>query len=200
MNMDARRTAIVLIEYQNDFTTEGGAMHGAVAASMARQNMLSNSAELIRRARAAGAQILWTPIRFAEGYREITREPYGVLKGIVDAKAFRAGTWGAEITEALPRSESDIMIEGKRGLDAFASTNLDFILRSLGIETVAVCGFLTNCCVESTVRSAYERGFTVHALSDCCAATSHEAHDGAVAYDLPLFAHVEPHRAFLDRL
>ena len=40
------------------------------------------------------------------------------------------------------------MIEGKRGLCGFASTNLDFILRSKGVKTVALGGFLTNCCVE----------------------------------------------------
>lgn len=39
-----------------------------------------------------------------------------------------------------------------------ASTNVVFILRSKGIETVVLSGFLTNCCVESTMRSAYEKG------------------------------------------
>ncbi len=65
------------------------------------------------------------------------------------------------------------MIEGKRGLDAFGSTNLDFILRSKGITTVVLAGFLTNCCVESTMRSAYEKGFEVITLTDAVGATSH---------------------------
>ena len=64
------------------------------------------------------------------------------------------------------------MIEGKRGLDTFASTNLDFILRSKGITTIALGGFLTNCCVESTMRSGYENGYQVITLNDCVAATS----------------------------
>ncbi len=62
---------------------------------------------------------------------------------------------------------SDIVIEGKRGLDTFASTNLDFIRRSKGIDTVVIGGFLTNCCVESTMRSAYENGYRVITLTDC---------------------------------
>ncbi len=55
-------------------------------------------------------------------------------------------------------AQDDIPIEGKRLLDTFAGTNLDFILRSKGIKTIGLGGFLTNCCVESTMRSGYESG------------------------------------------
>ena len=44
------------------------------------------------------------------------------------------GSWGAAIVDELAPAETDIVIEGKRGLDTFASTNLDFILRSKGID------------------------------------------------------------------
>jgi ureidoacrylate peracid hydrolase len=40
------------------------------------------------------------PIAFAEGYGELTTHPYGILKGVVDNKAFRKGSWGAAIVEA----------------------------------------------------------------------------------------------------
>ena len=58
-------------------------------------------------------------------------------------------------------ADGDIVIEGKSGLDCFASTNLDFILRQRGITDLVIAGFLTNCCVELTMRSAYEKGFRV---------------------------------------
>jgi nicotinamidase-related amidase len=90
--------------------------------------------------------------------------------------------------DQLSPADGDIVIEGKRGLDTFASTNLDFILRSKGIETVILGGFLTNCCVESTMRSAYENGYRVITLTDCTAATSPEEHDNAIAYDYPMFS------------
>ena len=80
------------------------------------------------------------------------------------------------------------MIEGKRGLDAFASTNLDFILRSKGITTIALGGFLTNCCVESTMRTGYEKGYQVYTLTDCVAATSVDEHDNAISKDFPMFS------------
>ncbi len=78
------------------------------------------------------------------------------------------------------------MIEGKRGLDTFASTSLDFILRSKGIKTVVMGGFLTNCCAESTMRTAYEHGYDVITLTDCAAATSAEEHRNALKYDFPM--------------
>ena len=106
----------------------------------------------------------------------------------MDANAFVKGTWGAEFDPRVAPEPGDIVVEGKRGLDAFASTNLDFILRSKGIETVAIGGFLTNCCVESTMRSAYERGFEVITLTDCVAGTSAEEHANAITYDYPMFS------------
>lgn len=186
--MDPQKTAVVLVEYQNDFASEGGALHGAVKDSMAATDMITHTQEAVAAARAAGATIIHAPIQFAAGYGEITSHPYGILKGVVDTNAFVKGTWGADFVGEVAPQPGDIVLEGKRGLDAFASTNLDFILRSKGIATVALSGFLTNCCVESTMRSAYEKGFEVVTLTDCVGATSSEEHANAITYDYPMFS------------
>jgi nicotinamidase-related amidase len=186
--MDPSKTAVVLIEFQNDFTTEAGVLHEAVKGTMDSTGMMNNTRDVVDAARAAGATIIHAPIHFATGYHEITGHPYGILKGVVDSNAFVKGSWGAQIVDDFKPADDDIVLEGKRGLDTFASTNLDFILRSKGIETVALSGFLTNCCVESTMRSAYERGYEVVTLTDCMAATSQEEHDNAVKYDYPMFS------------
>jgi ureidoacrylate peracid hydrolase len=188
MAVDPSTTAVVLIEYQNDFTTEGGVLHGAVETVMDKTGMLDNTKRVVEAARAAGATVMHAPITFAPGYGELSRHPYGILKGVVDGNAFVKGSWGAAITDELAPADGDIVIEGKRGLDTFASTNLDFILRSKGIETIVLGGFLTNCCVESTMRTGYEHGYRVITLSDCVAATSIEEHDNALAYDYPMFS------------
>jgi nicotinamidase-related amidase len=188
LRLDPAKTAVVLIEYQNEFTTDGGVLHGAVAPVMDKTGMLPKTVALVEAARAAGVTIMHAPIMFAPGFGELSRHPYGILKGVVDGNAFVKGTWGAAIVDDLTPAESDIVIEGKRGLDTFASTNLDFILRSKGIKTVVLGGFLTNCCVESTMRSAYENGYRVITVTDCMAATSPEEHDNAVAYDFPMFS------------
>jgi ureidoacrylate peracid hydrolase len=200
MPVDPKTTALLLIEYHNDFTTEGGALHAGVKSVMEKTNMLANSAVAATEARAAGATVMFAPISFAEGYREITPEPYGILRGIVDAHAFVRGSWGAQIVDSLSPRVEDIIVEGKRGLDTFASTNLDFILRSRGIRTLAVAGFLTNCCVESTARTGYERGFNIIALSDCAATLSDDEQRFTFEKNLPMFARIMTHAEFLSEL
>jgi nicotinamidase-related amidase len=188
MSLDPATTAVVLIEYQNEFTTDGGVLHGAVAEVMDKTNMLENTRQVVDAARAAGATIMHAPITFAAGYNELSKHPYGILKGVVDGSAFVKGSWGAAIVDSLEPQDGDIVIEGKRGLDTFASTNLDFILRSKGITTIVLGGFLTNCCVESTMRSGYENGYQVITLTDCTAATSVPEHENAISYDYPMFS------------
>jgi ureidoacrylate peracid hydrolase len=198
--MDAKKTAVVLIEYQNDFTSEGGSLHDAVKGVMEKENMLPHTVETVEKARAAGATIIHAPITFTADYHELTPTPYGILKGVVDSQSFRQGTWGAAIVNDLTPKAEDIVVEGKRGLDAFASTNLDFILRSRGLTTVALGGFLTNCCVESTMRSAYEKGFDVVTLTDCTATLSDEEQHLAVAKNYPMFSRPMKHDQFLAEL
>jgi nicotinamidase-related amidase len=188
MALDPATTAVVLIEYQNEFTTDGGVLHGAVAEVMDKTNMLENTRQVVDAARAAGATIMHAPITFAAGYNELSKHPYGILKGVVDGSAFVKGSWGAAIIDSLAPQEGDIVVEGKRGLDTFASTNLDFILRNKGITTIVLGGFLTNCCVESTMRTGYENGYQVITLTDCTAATSVAEHENAISYDYPMFS------------
>jgi nicotinamidase-related amidase len=198
--VDPKRTAVVLIEYQNDFTSDGGALHGAVQDVMEQTGMLDNTRALVEAARTAGATIVHAPITFVPGYGELPPQPYGILKGVVDSTAFVKGEWGAEIVDSLAPQPGDVVVEGKRGLDTFATTNLDFILRARGITTIALSGFLTNCCVESTMRSGYEKGYEVITLSDCVAATSPEEHENAIKFDYPMFSDVRTSTDFAQEL
>ena len=198
--MDPKTTALLLIEFQNDFVSEGGAQHDAVKAVMAETNMLAHARAVTAEARRHGVAVLHAPISFAQGYPEIPRKPYGILAGIVQAQAFRKGTWGVEFADAMTPVDGDIVLEGKRGLDCFASTNVDFILRQRGITDLAIAGFLTNCCVESTMRSAYERGFQVVTLTDCTATLSLEEQAATVEKNFPMFSRPMTHDAFLAEM
>jgi ureidoacrylate peracid hydrolase len=167
---------------------------------MDKSNMLANTVETVKQARALGATIVYAPITFTDDYHELSPTPYGILKGVVDSKSFRQGTWGAEIVDVLKPEPGDIVIEGKRGLCGFATTNLDFILRSKGISTIALGGFLTNCCVESTMRTGYEKGYDVVTLKDCTATLSEEEQRVAVEKNYPMFSRPMTHDEFLSML
>merc|ERR1712190_711004 len=92
---------------------------------------------------------------------------------------FVEGTWNSEFCDAMKPKPGDLIVKGKKGLDAFPGSNLEKLFKEHGIETVVLCGFLTNCCVESTMRTAYEKGFNVITLTDCTATMSAEAQKAA---------------------
>jgi ureidoacrylate peracid hydrolase len=184
--MEPEKTALVLIEYQNDFTSEGGTLHQAVKPVMDSSNMLANTVETVAKARKLGATIVYAPITFTDDYHELSPTPYGILKGVVDSKSFRKGSWGAEMVDVLKPRPEDIVVEGKRGLCGFASTNLDFVLRSRGITNIALGGFLTNCCVVT--------------LTDCTATLSEEEQRLSVEKNYPMFSRPLTHTEFLKDL
>jgi len=181
-------TALVLIEYQNEFTSEGGKLHDAVKDVMAETNMLANSAKMLNFARGSGCTVVHVPIMFEPGHCEIASNPYGILAGVKDGRAFTRGEWGAEICDVMQPKQGDLICKGKSGLCGFESTNLDFLLRQNGIKNVVLGGFLTNCCVESTMRSAYEKGYKVYTLKDCVAATSIEAQEATLEHNFGMFS------------
>ena len=109
MDVDPAKTAVVLIEFQNDFTNDGGALHEAVKGVMDDSGMLANSRRMADEARKAGATVIHAPITFAPGYGELGNHDkvYGILKGVIDSTAFVKGTWGAEICDQMKPAESD---------------------------------------------------------------------------------------------
>lgn len=188
LKLDPKETALVLIEYQNEFTTEGGGLHDAVKEVMGKTNMLENSKTVMDKMRSAGCKIVHLPISFNLGHHEIGSNPYGILAGVKEGKAFQEGEWGSEICDVMKPAEGDIVARGKNGLCGFKSTNLDFILRQNDVKNVVLGGFLTNCCVESTMRTAYENGYRVYTLTDCCAATSMAGQEAAIEHTFGMFS------------
>ena len=182
------KTAFVMIEYQNEFCSPGGKFHDATKDCMDSTGMLSRSIQTIEAGRSMGCTIIHCPINFENGHTEISDTPYGILAGVKQNSAFLAGTWGADFVDGMKPMAGDLVVKGKSGLCGFASTNLDFLLRQNSIENVILGGFLTNCCVESTMRTAYEYGYKVYTLTDCVAATSIAAQDATLQYNFGMFS------------
>merc|ERR1712054_378493 len=135
---------------------------------------LDKSADVAEACRKAGMKVMHTAITFAEDGSDNPNKKLGILAGCADGKLFTSGTWNADFCDKMKPKESDLIVTGKKGLDAFPGTDLESQLVSNGIETLVLAGFLTNCCVESTMRTAYEKGFNVITLTDATATTSAE--------------------------
>lgn len=192
-------TAIVLIECQNEFCSPHGVLHDAVKDVLKDNNMLENTKNLLLASRGK-CHVIHVPIVFDEGYPELGKEPYGILKGVVEGKAFLKNSAGSKFFNELIPQPHDVVAEGKKTLSAFSSSNLEFILRSNDITKIALAGFLTNVCVEATARAAYDKGYEVFILSDCTAATSIEEQKFATEKVLPLFSKVITSQEFIELL
>merc|ERR1712217_903247 len=155
---------------------------------MENTQMLNKSIEMCKVIRAKGAKVVHAPIMFKEDASDNPNKGLGILAGCAKDKLFTEGTWNADFCDGMKPADADFVVTFKKGLDAFPGTNLEELLLKNGMETVVLCGFLTNCCVESTMRSAFEKGFNVVTLTDCCATTSIDAHDGAAKGTFGMFS------------
>ena len=182
MAIDPSTTAVVLIEYQNDFTSEGGVLHGAVAEVMDKTGMLDNTKRVVEAAREAGATVMHAPITFAEGYNELSSHPYGILKGVVDGNAFVKDSWGAAIVD-------DLAPAGRRHRDRGQARARHVRQHQPRLHPAQQGHHRRSCSAGSSPTAAssrrcargYENGYQVITLNDCVAATSIEEHDNALA-------------------
>jgi nicotinamidase-related amidase len=197
--MNAKQTAIVLLELQNDFLSEGGKLYPLLKPVLEKHQVIANLNRLINGAREQGMLIVHTPIQFSPDYREMGHAPYGIMATVKDAGALVKKTWGSEIAPVIERRDSDIVIDGKSSIDAFAGTNLDFVLRAHGITTIALAGQLTNICIESTMRSAYDKGYRVFGITDASATIGLEQYRISVENNWPMFSLPVTQREFLEQ-
>lgn len=204
----ADRAAIVLIEPQNDFLSPGGTMYQYIAEQLAERGVIDNLVQLLDGAREKGVKIFYVPFHpFEEGFPELKEGGPGRegLRGVeIDMQAdWGTGAWlrgtpGPEIIEPLTPKKGDIVIEGKKTLDAFHSTALDYLLRANDITHVAFTGFHTNWCVESSARSAYDKGYRVTVLADCTATDTEREQKYAEEVIFPRIGRVMDSKEFLD--
>mmetsp|Transcript_15116 Transcript_15116/g.31088 ORF Transcript_15116/g.31088 Transcript_15116/m.31088 type:complete len:246 (+) Transcript_15116:54-791(+) len=187
-DIEPSKTAIICIEFQNEFATEGGKLHDSVKGVMESTNMIDNTVDICGAARQAGVKIFHAPIMFAEDHSDNPNKGLGILGGCAGGGLFTTGTWNADYCEPMIPKDGDVIVAGKKGLDAFPGSDLEEKLKSNGIETVAIAGFLTNCCCESTMRTAYEKGFNVVTLTDCMASQSEEGHKAATEGTFGMFS------------
>jgi len=198
--MDPQHTALVLIGYQNDYFATDGKLYAVIEESSRLTGTLANTVDLLTRLSATPVLIVATPIGFTPDYSELV-ESIGILKTVKELGAFKAGTSGAETIPELRRFGERIMeVPGKRGLNAFSNTDLDNLFHQRGITNVVLAGVATSICVDSTGRSAYERGYQVAILSDCTAGRTTFEQDFYCENVFPLYAEVIDHVQLLQRL
>lgn len=198
-DLNPKKTALLLIEFQNEFAHPEGGLHNSVSDCIDHLNMLKNSETLLQYCRAKHVTIIHAPITHCDTYEE-NAQKYGILYHVSSNKLFNKFEFGAKFFTTMEPMEDEYVVKGKHGLDTFAGTDLDTILSQNKILNLAICGFLTNCCVESTMRTGYEFGYNVVTIKDCCAAASIEQHESAIKFTFPMFSIPMSYTEFVSRI
>src|SRR5262245_54544780 len=176
--------AILIVDVQNDFCAEGGAMHREGRDLSQVTAMVPRLARLIEAARAAKVRCIWIRNVYNTGPNWYLSEVW-----LEQAKRRRRGAyhsftvcepdaWNGDFYEIKPLPDEAIVTKHRYG--AFESSDLDLVLRSQGIRTVVMTGVATNVCVETTARQAFLRDYYVVFTSDCTATYDQADHDATL--------------------
>ena len=174
------RTALLSIDMQNgefspDRLAEARRPGSPLAGQLAFYERLDrvvipNQVRLQQAARRAGVEVIYTVI---ESLTEDGRDRS--LDHKVSRLHFPRGSWDAKVIEAVGPQGDEIVIP-KTASGVFNATNIEYVLRNLGVEFLIVYGIVTDQCVESAIRDAADRGFLVTQVEDCCAAETDSNH------------------------
>lgn len=188
--MDPKKTALVLIGFQNDWFHEDGVLRSVVEEQARATNMVGNSISLIKNLKNTGVSVFSAPIRFQEGYPELVN-PIGVLATVRESGAFLADTkGGSSIDEISAFGDQVTELSGRCGMNAFSNTALESELRARGIENIVLAGVVTSLCIDTTARIALDLGFNVHILTDCISGRTAVEHDIYCNDIFPMFCHM----------
>ena len=178
------RCALLIVDVQNDFAADGGAMHREGRDVSMAQAMVPRLERLLEAARAAKAHIIWIRNVYNTGpnwylsevwLEQAKRRRNGAY---VDYPVCEPQQWNGDFYIIRPKPDEGIVTKHRYG--AFESSDLDLVLRSQGIRTVIMTGIATNVCVETTARQAFLRDYYVVFTSDCTATYSQAQHEATL--------------------
>ncbi|AQT71460.1 MULTISPECIES: cysteine hydrolase [Streptomyces] len=167
-DLDPATTALLTVECQNGVVGEESALP-ELAKEARESGMLGRVAALVDAARGAGVQVL---------HAVAERRPDG-LGANTNARLFRAagklpvrqlaGSRAVEVAAPITVAERDLVVRRLHGLSPMAGTDLDALLRNLGIRTLVVTGVSSNIAIPNTVFDAVNLGYRVVVPADAIA-------------------------------
>lgn len=195
VTFDLARTAMLIVDMQNDFChPKGWLAHIGVDVAPARRP-IAPLQRLLPMLRGASVPVIWVnwgnrPDRLNLSPSLLhVYNPSGSGIGLGDAlpgsgaKVLERGSWSAAIIEELPVEPTDIHV-AKYRMSGFQDTELDSILRNLGVTTLMFAGVNADQCVLCTLQEANFRGYDCLLLEDCAATTSPDYCMAATIYNV----------------
>ncbi len=161
MNIESRHSAVVLVEFQEQWTGRG-LYNALIRKQLEGRRVLENTGHLVEEARNRGLAIIHAPLVIDPGNKK------GAFAHLTRGLVFNKNSWRSRLTDGLHR-DGDTVVTGRYTFDAFTGSDLERGLRERAIKTLFVCGFTTDQCVAKTIRKALGRGFDAFLVSDCTA-------------------------------
>ena len=179
MAINPDRTALVIIDPQNDFLSEDGVVWDLVGELVEKNEVVSKLKDLIAAAKAAGLDVVYVPYYYDKEYKAWKNNNF-IDNVMFERRMFEKGKWGADYHPDLEPDDETILCAPHKSLSGFHTSDVDIQLRKRGIETILLAGMSANLCVESHLRDAEERGYEVLAINDATAAPGEDAYKEAL--------------------
>ncbi|MFI8008029.1 cysteine hydrolase family protein [Streptomyces sp. NPDC086010] len=188
-NYPASSTGLLLIDTVNDVFSEEGKGYPLYQTEFTRIGLLENLRRLLAGVRRHDMGVFYSPMAYTDEEYASWKHPTGIHRAMFDNRVFEAGSWGAEFHPDLTPGPGEVTLAPHKNIDVFATTDLDTQLRRRGVEHLALGGMIGTMCVESTARSAMERGYHVTMLKDATATDGDEVTHAQMLRRYALFAH-----------
>jgi gluconolactonase len=199
LKLHPRRSALIVQDLQNDVIIEGGAFADSGAPAHAKsQNVVANVKSIAAAARAAGLPVVHVWYIVEKGAPGL-KQNAPLFEGIAGSKGLVRGTWGAAPARGLEPKRGDFIVEKMR-MNAFHDTNLETLLKGLGVDTLVITGAWTNFSIEHTARHAADAGYNAIVVTDGTSTVNDEWQDAALNYALTNIAERAPTKDVLAAL
>jgi ureidoacrylate peracid hydrolase len=180
--IDPAHAALLVIDIQNYNARPDGGAYRAMPPEQRdaryghffrtlQEHAVPNLQRLQRACRGAGIEVMFTVI---ESLTQDGRDRSLDYK--ISGLDVPRGSWDAQVLAAIAPA-ADEMVLPKTSSSVFISTNIDYVLRNLGVRSLMIAGALTDQCVDSAVRDACDLGYLVTCVTDACATLTPERHD-----------------------
>jgi ureidoacrylate peracid hydrolase len=212
------KTAVIVVDMQNDFGAKGGMFDRAGLDISVIQSTVRPTSRVLASARQSGIAIVYLKMGFRPDLSDLgdSESPnrtrhlhFGVGQRLsapdgTEGRMLIRDTWNTDIVTELKPESGDTVVY-KHRFSGFFETELDDVLKSLGIKYLIVTGCTTSVCVESTVRDAMFRDYSCVLLADCMGepignGLPRSNHEASLLTMQTLFGWVSTSEAFLKSL
>ena len=182
IEIEAARTAVIVVDMQNDFVAKGGAFDRTGMDISVIRELIPPIARVLAASRRHGIKIVYLKMAFRpdlsdlggpESPNRMQQVAVGVGKEYrapngVSTRVLIRDTWSTDIIQELEPKAGDTVVY-KHRYSGFYETDLDATLKRNRVKDLIFTGCTTSVCVESTVRDAMFRDYRCLVLRDCTA-------------------------------